>query len=152
MTIARVAMEPVPIAAFSENLAAYHLAPWDLGIRRQLPLSMSASLRGDARVKPAAAKVVFDIGRSSSPVWVGILVAEGEYLLNSHQDAEPQLALLRRYARLHSATWILEGHAAAVTGDAARLVHAVNTGTRLHFVPEEHRGQYERLRALLEVR
>jgi|GEM_PF-1993230 len=127
-------------AALQANLEAYQLYPYERRYRHQLMLTIGALLKnahGDVTITKEAADQAYKIANTASLYMPAIQMTRLEYLLNGERwKEEPDeinalLGWLKIHAKLQPGVWVAEGHYAAKTGDAPRLINAINTGLLL---------------------
>jgi len=157
-TLTKVNIKIAHPAALQANLEAYQIYPWERRYRHQLMLTVGALLKnahGDVTITKEAADQAYKIANTASKYMPAIQMTRLEYLLNGRRwKEEPKeinelLGWLKIHAKLQPGVWVAEGHYAAKTGDAQRLVNAVNVG--LSLPTDTHDDALKRLAGFLKI-
>jgi len=127
-------------AALQANLRAYEIYPYERRYRHQLMLTVGALLKsahGDVTITKEAADQAYRIANTASRFMPAVQMTRLEYLLNGDRWKEERdeidelLSWLKSHAKLQPGVWLAEGYYAAKTGDALRLINAINAGLSL---------------------
>jgi len=139
-------------AALQANLNAYKMYPFERRYRHQLMLTVGALLKhawGDVTITNGAADQAYKIALTASAYMPAVMLTRLEYLLNgerwktSENEIDELLGWLKQHARLQPGVWLADGSYAVRTGDAKRLLIAINTGMALP--TNSHGPAFERL-------
>jgi hypothetical protein len=146
-------------AALQANLDAYQRYPFERRYRHQLMLTVGALLKqahGNVTITNEAADQAYKIAQTASGYMPAVMMTRLEYLLNGgrwqteQKEADELLSWLKKHASLQPGVWLADGAYAVRTGDAVRLIKAVNVGMALP--TRTHHHGFESLAAHLKVK
>ena len=138
-----------PILALRLNVNAYETYPLQAWPRRQVMLSLNSLLsRADGNedldviLKPDAADILYEIGKTAAPNDPNVLFARGSYLLRTGRwsesgEADQILSVMKGNASRLPATWVMEMAYAVFTQDMERAVVALERSAEFPANPYE---------------
>jgi len=140
------------ILAFRSNMNAFHAYPLDRFARMQLIMTlatMSERLRDQLQISRAAADRVYEISRTAAAYMPSVLVARGQYMLNSGRYNEPELErvldYLKEYNPGQSTTWLLDAWVGVFKRDVNRILDSLDLVMELRLTTDAHMGEVERI-------
>jgi len=141
----RAAAGRAHLQAFSSNLKAYETYPLERYPRMQLAMTLAAlSVEYKERlvISPEAADKVYDIARTAAGYMPAVLIARGQYLINSGRVDVPEMETilnrLKKYSGQQPTTWLLNAWVGLFTDDVERIFTSLDTLRELRMTGENH--------------
>jgi hypothetical protein len=157
LAVFRVAAGQDTLLAFRKNLAAYEIFPLDRYARMHLALTLAAvtaDYKDRLKLSPEAADKVYDISRTAAGYMPAVLIARGQYLVNSQRYDEPELEAvldrLKEYSANIPEAWLLDAWVGLIRRDIPRIQRSLDTMKDLTNTRAAHIEEAERILAYLQ--
>lgn len=146
------------LRAFQYNLAAHQAYPWERYPRMQLAMSV-ASLAVEYKdrlvLSPEAADKIYEISQTAAAYMPGVLVARGQYLLNSGRFNDPEMEVVMDRLKKHSGNlvvvWLLDAWVGVYKRDIRRVLGSVNRITTVaDYIDERHEKEAQRILSFIK--